>query len=59
MSDSFRQPWLMTRRQFVQLAGMTGAAVLVGPGAILRGAGPAYALPSRVGRSIRTESPST
>jgi spore coat protein A len=35
----------MTRRQFVQLAGMTGAVALVGPGALLRGARPAYADP--------------
>ena len=45
MTDSTVQPRLVTRRQFVQLAGMTGVAVLVGPGAILRGARPAYAEP--------------
>src|SRR6266566_6865641 len=43
MTDSTVRPTHVTRRRFVQLAGLTGAAVLVGPGAMLRGTGRAYA----------------
>jgi spore coat protein A len=49
MTDSAQQARLLTRRHFVQLAGMTGTAVLMGPGAILRHAAPAYAEPIPAG----------
>ncbi len=45
MTDSTIVRRHLSRRQFVQLAGMTGAAAVVGPGVILRGARPAYADP--------------
>jgi FtsP/CotA-like multicopper oxidase with cupredoxin domain len=45
MTGSTGPRWGLTRRQFVQLAGATAGAALVGPGALLRGARPAYAEP--------------